>query len=164
MARWKRPNMQDPAARALAALAISDNLDMLKARLAGQDVLIKVRSQQLSELRAKPSYIDEVLSCPDLLTIDEIAADYGMEEEPFVSFLADMGLLHNVGGFWLLDEEYAEQGYTHTGITVDPDDETVVLDVRIGWTPKGRLWLSECLREEGTRPLIEEEAEDVCND
>ena len=74
----------------------------------------KVQEQQIAELKPKASYYDLVLQCKDLLSMTEIAKDYGMSAKGMNKLLHDLGVQYKQSGIWFLYSKYQSEGYTQT--------------------------------------------------
>lgn len=122
-----------------------------------------LQKQQIAELQPKASYYDVVLNCKDLLSITEIAKDYGKSGTWLNKKLHELNVQFKQGKIWLLYQKYAEKGYTSTKTHTYPaNDGEVHTKVHTYWTQKGRLFIYELLKAEGILPLIEqEESEEV---
>lgn len=121
-----------------------------------------VQKQQIAELQPKASYYDVVLNCKDLLSVTEIAKDYGKSGTWLNKKLHELGAQFKQGKIWLLYQKYAEKGYTSTKTHTYPaDDGEVHTKVHTYWTQKGRLFIYEQLKGEGILPLIEREQTEV---
>ncbi len=75
---------------------------------------VAVQNQQIAELQPKASYYDVVLNCKDLLSITEIAKDYGKSAKWLNNYLHDNKVQFKQGDIWLLYSKHAEKGYTNT--------------------------------------------------
>lgn len=121
-----------------------------------------VQKQQIAELQPKASYYDVVLNCKDLLSVTEIAKDYGKSGTWLNKKLHELGVQFKQGKIWLLYQKYAEKGYTSTKTHTYPaDDGEVHTKVHTYWTQKGRLFIYEQLKGEGILPIIEREQTEV---
>lgn len=117
-----------------------------------------VQKQQIAELQPKASYYDVVLNCKDLLSITEIAKDYGKSGTWLNKKLHELGVQFRQGKIWLLYQKYAEKGYTSTKTHTYPaEDGEVHTKVHTYWTQKGRLFIYALLKNEGILPLIEQD-------
>lgn len=118
---------------------------------------VAVQSQQISELKPKASYYDVVLNCKDLVSITEIAKDYGKSGRWLNEKLHELGIQFKQGSkIWLLYQKYADKGYTSTKTqTYNGNDGNVHTKVHTYWTQKGRLFIYDLLKEQGILPLIE---------
>lgn len=118
---------------------------------------VAVQSQQISELKPKASYYDVVLNCKDLVSVSEIAKDYGKSARWLNEKLHELGIQFKQGGkIWLLYQKFASKGYTSTKTqTYNGNDGNVHTRVHTYWTQKGRLFIYDLLKEQGILPLIE---------
>ena len=150
---------------------LSDDELMAKAilvaqkKIAERDQLIEEQRQQISvknqiigELKPKADYYDEILKNPGLVTITQIAKDYGMSGKKMNDILHDLGIQYKQSGQWLLYDKYSKNGYTHSE-TVDIVRSDGRRDVKMNtkWKQKGRIFLYNMLKEKGIVPMIEQE-------
>lgn len=131
----------------------------LKEERAKNNVLQIENAQQkqiIGELKPRADYTDRILSNPGLVTITQIAKDYGMSGRTLNKILADLGVQYKQSGQWLLYAKYHDAGYTHSktiDITRSDGRNDVVMETK--WTQKGRLFVYELLKSEGILPIIE---------
>lgn len=117
---------------------------------------IAVQNQQIAELQPKASYYDVVLNCKDLLSITEIAKDYGKSAKWLNNYLHENKVQYKQGNMWLLYQNHAEKGYTNTKTqTFNGNDGNVHTKVHTYWTQKGRLFIYDLLKSKGIVPIIE---------
>lgn len=117
-----------------------------------------IAEQRVNELTPKASYYDLVLSNKSLVTITQIAKDYGMSGQAMNHKLHDLGVIYKQGNTWLLYSKYQRTGWTHSEtIMVPKSDGTQKAVMHTKWTQKGRLGLYELLKQHGILPLIETE-------
>lgn len=118
---------------------------------------LAVQEQQIAELQPKASYYDVVLNCKDLVSVTEIAKDYGKSAKWLNEKLHELGIQFKQGGkIWLLYQKYAEKGYTSTKTqTYNGNDGEVHTKVHTYWTQKGRLFIYDCLKAENILPVME---------
>lgn len=118
---------------------------------------VAVQSQQISELKPKASYYDVVLNCKDLVSVSEIAKDYGKSARWLNEKLHELGIQFKQGGkIWLLYQKFASKGYTSTKTqTYNGNDGNVHTRVHTYWTQKGRLFIYDLLKDQGILPEIE---------
>lgn len=115
-----------------------------------------IAEQRVNELTPKASYYDLVLSNKSLVTITQIAKDYGMSGQAMNHKLHDLGVIYKQGNTWLLYSKYQRTGWTHSEtIMVDKADGTQKAVMHTKWTQKGRLGLYELLKRHGILPLLE---------
>jgi phage antirepressor YoqD-like protein len=122
------------------------------------ELTVSVQNQQIAELQPKASYYDVVLNCKDLLSVSEIAKDYGKSAKWLNAKLHELKVQFKQGDIWLLYQKYAEKGYTSTKTqSYNGSDGAVHSKVHTYWTQKGRLFLYSLLKENGFLPVIEQE-------
>ena len=116
----------------------------------------KVKDQQIAELQPKATYYDLILQCKDLLSVTEIAKDYGMSATGFNKMLYEFGIQYKQSGVWFLYAKYQSDGYTQTKTQNYPKpDGTQGSRTHMYWTQKGRLFLYDFLKSKEILPLIE---------
>ena len=116
----------------------------------------KVQSQQIAELTPKATYYDLILQCKDLLSMTEIAKDYGKSAKGMNKLLNEFGIQYKQGGVWFLYAKYQDKGYTQTKTQNYPKpDGTQGSRVHMYWTQKGRLFLYDLLKSEDILPMVE---------
>lgn len=119
-----------------------------------------IAEQRVNELTPKASYYDLVLKNQSLVTITQIAKDYGMSGRELNAKLHDLKVQYKQGSTWLLYSKYQKTGWTHSDtIMVDRTDGTKKAVMQTKWTQKGRLGLYDLLKNNGVLPLIEQEDE-----
>lgn len=118
-----------------------------------------MQKQIIGELQPKANYVDRILQNRGLVTITQIAKDYGMSGRKLNNILHNLGVQYKQGAQWLLYSKYHDKGYTHS-YTVDiirkDGREDVVMETK--WTQKGRLFLYELLKSNDIYPTIEKAA------
>ena len=117
------------------------------------------KSQIINELKPKADYTDRILQSKSLVTITQIAKDYGMSGKKMNSLLHELKVIYKMGSQWLLYSKYQAKGYTHSEtVNIEHSDGRSDVVMTTKWTQKGRLFLYELLKEHGTLPLIEQVA------
>lgn len=149
-------------------------LDKIDEILSDPDTIIKlatqlkveregrlVAEQRVNELTPKASYYDLVLQNKTLVTITQIAKDYGMSGQELNRKLHELGVIYRQGKTWLLYSKYQRTGWTQSETFMAPKpDGTQKAVMHTKWTQKGRLGLYELLKQNGILPLIEMEDEE----
>jgi len=115
---------------------------------------VAIQGQQILEMQPKVTYYDLILQNQGTVSITQIAKDYGMSGRRLNKLLHELGIQYKLGKTWILYQDYAECGYTHSR-TYDIDETKCVMHTY--WTQKGRLFLYDLLKAEGYYPLIEQE-------
>lgn len=122
----------------------------------------KVQAQQIAELQPKATYYDLILQCPCLLSVTEIAKDYGLSAKGLNKILHDNGIQYSQSGVWFLYAKYQDKGYTSTKTqNYNRPDGTQGSRVHTYWTQKGRLFLYGLLKDLGHLPLVERFKEEI---
>lgn len=122
----------------------------------------KVQAQQIAELQPKATYYDLILQCPSLLSVTEIAKDYGLSAKGLNKILHENGVQYSQSGVWFLYAKYQDKGYTSTKTqNYNRPDGTQGSRVHTYWTQKGRIFLYGLLKEIGCLPLIERFKEEI---
>lgn len=115
-----------------------------------------IKTQQIAELQPKATYYDLILQCRDLLSMTEIAKDYGMSAKGMNKKLHELGVQYSQSGVWFLYAKYQSKGYTQTKTqNYNKPDGTQGARTHMYWTQKGRLFLYDFLKSKGILPLIE---------
>ena len=118
----------------------------------------KQKDQIIGELKPKADYTDVILKSNSLVTITQIAKDYGMSGQEMNSLLHELKVQYKLSDQWLLYSKYHNEGYTHSE-TIPIKHKSGRLEPKMNtkWTQKGRLFLYELLKENGILPVIERE-------
>ena len=149
------PNFEDPAEAAMAwakeykekkVLAIENK------RLEDENVMLAAENQ---ELKHDKNYLDLIMRSKALLTISQIAQDYGMSGKALNKKLADMGIQYSINGQWILYAKYKDCGYVSSrSIDITRADGRPDVVLHTEWTQAGRKFLYEELKKEGIIPML----------
>ncbi|MQW23732.1 MULTISPECIES: phage antirepressor KilAC domain-containing protein [unclassified Lactococcus] len=138
-------------------LTSPDFIIKLATQLKTEQEKTAMLSQQVAESRPKADYYDRILKSKSLVTISQIADDYGMTAQALNKMLYELQIQHKVGGQWLLYAKHKNHGYTFSDTTSLPNykkgGEKVVMNTK--WTQKGRIFIYNVLKSEGILPTIE---------
>ena len=94
-----------------------------------------------------------------LVTITQIAKDYGMSGRRMNQILKELKIQYKVGGQWVLYSKYQNNGYVHSRtIDITRADGRADVTMQTEWSQKGRLFLYEELKKHGYVPVIEQVA------
>lgn len=139
------------------ALTSPDFIIQLATNLKDEQEKTAMLSQQVAESRPKADYYDRIMKSKSLVTISQIAEDYGMSAQALNKMLYELKVQHKVGGQWLLYAKHKNHGYTFSETNVIPNHkdggEKVVMNTK--WTQKGRMFIYNLLKTEGIYPTIE---------
>lgn len=106
------------------------------------------QKQIIGELKPKADYTDIILNNRGVVTITQIAKDYGMSGRQLNRIMADFGVQYKQSKQWLLYSKYHGCGYTHSqtiDITRSDGRGDIVMETK--WTQKGRLFIYELLKK-----------------
>lgn len=144
---------------ALAVIEAKKTIDSLKdqCKFLGEQA---VENQKLiSELQPKANYVDKILQSKSLVTITQIAKDYGLSGRKMNQILKELKIQYKVGGQWVLYSKHQNNGYVHSRtIDITRADGRPDVTMQTEWTQKGRLFLYEELKKHGYVPVIEQVA------
>lgn len=112
-----------------------------------------VAEQRVLELQPKASYYDVILQSKSLVSVTQIAKDYGLSATKLNQLLNEWGIQYKQGGTWLLYQKYAPMGYTQSQTVEYNGGEGSRLHTK--WTQKGRLFLHSLLTGNGYVPTVE---------
>lgn len=139
------------------ALLNPDTIITLATQLKREKEARLMAEQRANELSTKADYCDVILANKSLVTITQIAKDYGMSGKAMNQLLHEKGVIYKQGSIWVLYAKYQKTGWTQSEtkmITTRDGMEKAVLNTK--WTQKGRLGLYELLKRDGILPLIEQ--------
>lgn len=114
------------------------------------------QQQVIGELKPKADYVDRILKNNSLVTITQIAKDYGMSGQGMNKVLHDLHIIYSCNKQWLLYSQHQAKGYTFSEtVDIPREDGTTKVVMNTKWTQKGRLFLYETLKKRNLLPLIE---------
>ena len=105
------------------------------------------QQQVIGELKPKADYVDKILKSNSLVTITQIAKDYGMSGQGMNKVLHDLHIIYSCNKQWLLYSQHQAKGYTFSEtVDIPREDGTTKVVMNTKWTQKGRLFLYETLK------------------
>lgn len=139
------------------------DIDLLaKAILAANNIInqrdkkIAEQAKQIEALTPKASYYDIVLQCKELLTITQIAKDFGMTGHALNEYLNIQHVQYKRGSQWVLYHEHDGEGYAQSSTYVYYDNgDRPHSSSLLKWTQKGRLMIYELLKKDNILPVCE---------
>ena len=138
---------------------MSRALQFAQRQLEGLTLQLTMKDQVISELKPKADYTDTILKNKGLVTITQIAKDYGMSGTKMNELLHGYGIQYKQSEQWLLYIKYQDKGYTHSEtINIIRRDGRPDITMNTKWTQKGRLFIYGLLKKSGILPVIEQEA------
>lgn len=137
-------------------LSDPDTIIKLATQLKEERELNQKQRQIIGELKPKADYVDTILKNKGLVTITQIAKDYGMSGQQMNGLLHVHKIQYKQSGQWLLYREYHDKGYTHSEtVDIARSDGRPDIKMTTKWTQKGRLFLYELLKADNILPVIE---------
>jgi prophage antirepressor-like protein len=119
---------------------------------------LNINNQIIGELKPKADYLDLILKGKSLMTITQIAKDYGMTGEKMNQLLKQFEIQFSQNGQWLLYSKHADKRYTSSKlIPITRSDGRIDMILNTQWTQKGRMFIYQTLKKEGILPTIERE-------
>jgi len=138
---------------------MSRALQFAQKQLEGLTLQLTMKDQVISELKPKADYTDSILKNKGLVTITQIAKDYGMSGHEMNAILHENGVQYKQSEQWLLYTKYQDKGYTHSEtINITRKDGRPDITMNTKWTQKGRLFIYGLLKKSGILPVIEQES------
>ncbi len=148
--------LTDAELMAKALMVAQKTIEARTEEVKSLKMLNAVQQQQIAELNPNATYYDLVLQCPDLISVTEIAKDYGKSAKWLNKILSENKVQYKQRGVWLLYQKYAEKGYTSTKKEPFIDAKGIQhTKPHTYWTQKGRLFLYEFLKGLGYLPIVE---------
>lgn len=116
-----------------------------------------MNKQKIAEYEPKASYLDTILNNKSLVTVGQIAKDYGMSAQALNKLLHDLKVQYKQSGQWLLYSSLHDRGYTHSSTTeIEHKDGSTSVRMNTKWTQKGRLFIYDLLKDNDILPTIEQ--------
>lgn len=141
-----------PTGSNLIALAVIEAQKMLEQK----DNIIAQQTQVIGELKPKADYTDTILKSTSLVTINQIAKDYGISGQALNAILHTEKVQYKQSDQWLLYAAHQACGYTHSQtINITRSDGSADVKMNTKWTQKGRLFIYNLLKSTGLIPVIE---------
>jgi phage antirepressor YoqD-like protein len=122
-------------------------------RLEEENIQLAVENQ---EMKNDKNYLDLIMRSKALLTVSQIAQDYGMSGKALNKKLADIGIQYSINGQWILYAQYKDCGYVSSrSIDITRADGRPDVVLHTEWTQAGRRFLYEELKKRGIIPMLE---------
>lgn len=111
------------------------------------------KDKKIKELEPDAKYANEVLNSKDLLTITQIAKDFGCAAPTFNKLLESFGIQYQRSSQWLLTCKYQDKGYTQSvSHPFNHTDGTPGSSPRTKWTETGKRFIHNFLALKGIYP------------
>lgn len=101
-------------------------------------------------LKPKAEKYDRYLSGKGLITITEIAKEYGMSGVKLNQFLRDKRVIYKRGNKWFIYQKYANERYVGYEIHLPEGRRS------LKWTPEGEMFIRELLENNNIKPVLEQ--------
>lgn len=101
-------------------------------------------------LKPKAEKYDRYLSNKGLITITEIAKEYGMSGRELNKFLHEKGVIYKRGSKWFIYQKYANERYVGYEIHLPEGRRS------LKWTPEGEMFIRELLENNNIKPVLEQ--------
>jgi len=159
------PNFEDPAEAAMAwakeyrekkILAIeNDALQIEVKRLESENIDLTAENQELKNDR---NYLEIIMRSRKMMTVSQIAQDYGMSAKAMNQLLYEMGIQYKCNEQWVLYARYKDCGYVSSrSIEITRSNGMPDIVLHTEWTQAGRRFLYEELKKRDIIPIIERE-------
>lgn len=102
------------------------------------------------ELQQKADKYDRYLSNKGLITITEIAKEYGMSGRELNKFLHEKGVIYKRGNKWFIYQKFANDGLVGYEIYMPEGRRS------LKWTTKGEMFIRELLENNNIKPVLEQ--------
>ena len=112
-------------------------------------------------LKPKAERYDRYLSNKGLITITEIAKEYGMSGRELNKFLHDKRIIFKKGDKWFVYQRYANDGLVGYEIFM-PEDREIRRTLK--WTTKGEQFIRSLLEDESIVPVLERPSQMMIED
>lgn len=120
------------------------------------DKQVSSLQKSVDEMQEKVSYLDSILTSPELMNITQIAQDYGLSAIKLNKILHNMKIQFNVNGQWILYMDYKDKGYAVSrDIPYKDKQDKEHFRPHTFWTHKGRQFLYYKLKAVGILPVME---------
>ena len=110
--------------------------------------------EQVEIMKPKATYYDLILQNKDLMSVTQIAKDYGMSANKLNQLLSSWKIQYKQGNQWILYAKYQSKGYTQSFTYPSDIDHSHPLTK---WTQEGRLFIHDQLHERGYYATMEKQ-------
>lgn len=145
--KWNSP--EQVMARGL--IAANQTINSLK-------LTVEAQSKKIEEMKPKATYYDKILNSKSLVSVTEIAKDYGFGAVTLNRILNQKKVQYKVNGTWVLYEKYQNKGYVGTKTaSFSSSDGYDCSRESTYWTQKGRMFIYDLLKKDNMIPVMERE-------
>ncbi|ETA73474.1 Rha family transcriptional regulator [Ligilactobacillus equi] len=111
------------------------------------------QAKQLEIQAPKVEYYESQMRNPGLMTVTEIAKDYGWTAKELNDYLKSKGIQYRQGKHWVLKRPYDKKGYGQYEGYAYNNSKGVHNNLK--WTQKGKKFIYDLLAEHGILPVLE---------
>lgn len=104
--------------------------------------------------KPKVEYFDNQMHNPGLMTVTEIAKDYGWSAKRMNLYLAEKRIIYRQGKRWVLYQKYAAKGYAQ--YEAFPYDDNKEVHNNLKWTQRGKKFIYDLLGKDGIYPVLQQ--------
>lgn len=128
-------------------------------QITSQNIQLMSQAETIKQTLPKASYYDMVLQSPELMTVSQIAKDFGLTGQKLNKILAEEKVqFKDKSGMWILYAKYLTNNYAQSTTSVWRDKEdNPHTSLLMKWTQKGRLFIYDLLKSKGILPVCERE-------
>lgn len=119
--------------------------------------LAATQTAKLEKQKPMIDYYKSQMRNPGLMTITEIAKDYGWSAVKMNRELAKRKVQYRQGQHWVLYSQYADKGYaSYEAFAYKDDNKRSGVHNNLKWTQRGRKFVYDLLAKDGIRPTLEQ--------
>ena len=119
--------------------------------------LAATQTAKLEKQKPMVDYYKSQMRNPGLMTITEIAKDYGWSAVKMNRELAKRKVQYRQGQHWVLYSQYADKGYaSYEAFAYKDDNKRSGVHNNLKWTQRGRKFIYDLLVKDGIRPTLEQ--------
>ena len=111
----------------------------------------------IEEQTPKVELHDSILNAEGLMTVKQIAIDYGLSAQELNNILKEEKIQYKQSGQWQLYAKYKGNGYVQSNTKVK--NGRVITTTQ--WTQKGRLFIHEVLNQYGIHSVTDKQNKEV---
>lgn len=143
---------------AKALLVANKTLEERELRIANLNKQVEAQTKEIECMRPKVTYYDKILNSKSLVSVTEIAKDYGFGAVTLNRILNQKRVQYKVNGTWVLYEKYQNKGYVGTKTaSFSSSDGYDCSRESTYWTQKGRMFIYDLLKKDNMIPVMERE-------
>ena len=112
---------------------------------------------EIEKMKPKVDYYDKQMRNPGLMTVTEIAKDYGWSATTLNKELHKRGVIFKQGKHWVPYSKYASKGYTqYEPFDYQHSNGQPGVHNNLKWTQRGKKFIYDLLAKDGIKPVTEQ--------